>query len=123
MTGALSADDLRGDPNPLAGDYRAFAVAERLLLTGHSHQAWPDVAREGLLEAFADAAPEVDEKWGRAFAKADEVRAGFGRLLGTSPSELALGVNTHELVLRWLSALDLRARPRLVTTDGEFHTI
>ena len=31
--------------------------------------------------------------------------------------------NTHELVMRFLSALDLRARPRLVTTDGEFHTL
>ena len=31
--------------------------------------------------------------------------------------------NTHELVVRLLSALPLRARPRLVTTDGEFHTI
>jgi len=26
-------------------------------------------------------------------------------------------------VVRWLSALPLRTRPRLVTTDGEFHTI
>ena len=25
--------------------------AKRLLLTGHSHQAWPDVAREGVIEA------------------------------------------------------------------------
>ena len=123
MTGALSADDLRADPNPLAGDYRAFAVTERLLLTGHSHQAWPDVARDGLVEAFDDAAAGVDEKWERAFAKADAVRTGFGRLLGAPADELALGINTHELVIRWLSALDLRARPRLVTTDGEFHTI
>ncbi len=31
--------------------------------------------------------------------------------------------NTHELVLRFLSALPLRERPKLVTTDGEFHTL
>src|SRR5207247_11384935 len=36
---------------------------------------------------------------------------------------IALGANTHELVVRFLSALPLRQRPRLVTTDGEFHTI
>src|SRR5207245_8707834 len=30
---------------------------------------------------------------------------------------------THELVVRWLSALPLGRRPRLVTTTGEFHTI
>jgi len=109
--------------NPLAEHYARFRVAERLLLTGHSHQAWPDVALEGLVEALEDAARHVDDKWGRAFAKAEEVRAGYRALLGDPGAEIALGVNTHELVLRFLSALDLRARPRLVSTDGEFHTL
>jgi kynureninase len=109
--------------SPLADHYTRFGVAERLLLSGHSHQAWPDVALEGQVEAFEDAARHVDEKWGRAFAKADEVRAGYRALLGDPGGAIALGVNTHELVLRFLSALDLRARPRLVTTDGEFHTL
>jgi kynureninase len=109
--------------NPLAAHYSRFRVAERLLLTGHSHQAWPDVALEGQVEAFEDAARHVDDKWERAFAKADEVRAGYRRLLGDPRAELALGTSTHELVLRFLSALDLRARPRLVSTDGEFHTL
>jgi kynureninase len=107
----------------LAPHYSAFRVSERLLLTGHSHQAWPDVAREGVVEAFDDAALEVDEKWGRAFAKADRVRAGFERLLGERGARIALGQNTHDLVLRFLSALDLRRRPRLITSDGEFHTL
>jgi kynureninase len=109
--------------NPLARHYSRFRVAERLLLTGHSHQAWPDVAFEGHVEAFDDAARHVDEKWGRAFAKADEVRAGFRRLLADAGGEIALGANTHELVIRLLSALDLGTRPRLVSTDGEFHTL
>jgi kynureninase len=109
--------------NPLAEHYSRFRVAERLLLTGHSHQAWPDVALEGHVEAFDDAARHVDEKWGRAFAKAEAVRTGFRRLLGDAGGEIALGANTHELVVRLLSALDLRARPRLVSSDGEFHTL
>jgi kynureninase len=109
--------------NPLAAHYSRFRVAERLLLSGHSHQAWPDVAFDGQVEAFDDAARHVDEKWGRAFAKADEVRAGFRALLGDPEGEIALGVNTHELVIRLLSALDLGARPRIVSTDGEFHTL
>jgi kynureninase len=109
--------------NPLAEHYTRFRVAERLLLTGHSHQAWPDVALEGQVEAFEDAARHVDEKWGRAFAKAEEVRAGFRILLGDPDAEIALGINTHELVIRLLSALDLGRRPRLVSTDGEFHTL
>jgi kynureninase len=109
--------------NPLAEHYTRFRVAERMLLSGHSHQAWPDVALEGQVEAFEDAARHVDDKWGLAFAKADEVRAGYRALLSDPGGAIALGVNTHELVLRFLSALDLRARPRLVSTDGEFHTL
>ena len=116
-------DELRRTPNGLAGHYSRFRVAERMLLTGHSHQAWPDVALEGQVEAFEDAADAVDAKWERAFAKAERVRGALRSLLGDPSSELALGANTHELVVRFLSALDLRRRPRLVTTDGEFHTL
>ena len=119
----IDLEDLRRTPNALASDYSSFRVADRLLLTGHSHQAWPDVAREGQLEAFEDAALYVDEKWDRAFAKADRVRDGFRRLLGEPSAEIALAQNTHELVTRFLSALDLRRRPRLLTSDGEFHTL
>ena len=123
MSAALAPEDLRADPNPLAPDYSRFRVGERLLLSGHSHQAWPDVALEGQVEAFDDAALQVDDKWARAFAKADAVREAIGALLGDPGGEIALGQNTHELVVRFLSALDLRGRPRLVTTDGEFHTL
>jgi selenocysteine lyase/cysteine desulfurase len=119
----IQLDDLRRTPNALAPDYSAFRVAERLFLTGHSHQAWPDIAREGQLEAFEDAASYVDEKWDRAFAKAEAVRDGFRRLLDEPGAEIALAPNTHELVTRFLSALDLRSRSRLVTSDGEFHTL
>jgi kynureninase len=119
----LRVEDLAAPVNPLAARYRRFRVGERLLLTGHSHQAWPDVGFEGVQEAWLDAAEWVDEKWERAAAKADRVRAGYARLLGVSPGEIALGQNTHELVTRFLSALPLERRPRLVTTDGEFHTL
>ncbi len=37
--------------------------------------------------------------------------------------DITLDTNTHALVVRFLSALPLRARPRIVTSDGEFHTI
>src|SRR5437867_9255946 len=110
-------------PNPLAAHYSRFRVADRLLLTGHSHQAWPDVGFEGQVEAWNDAAELVDEKWARAGEKADRVRRGYAELLGDRDGSIALGQNTHELILRLLSALPLRERPRLVTTDGEFHTL
>ena len=107
----------------LAEHYSAFRVSERLFLTGHSHQAWPDVAREGQLEAWQDAAEHIDLKWERAFAKAERLRAGVRKLLADPAAPVALASNTHELVLRFLSALPLRERPKLVTTDGEFHTL
>lgn len=110
-------------PNPLAVHYSLFRVAERLLLTGHSHQAWPDVAFRAQQRAWLDAAEFLDDKWSHAEAQAAEVRRGFARLLGDRPERIALGQNTHELVTRWLSALPLVRRPRVVTTTAEFHTI
>jgi kynureninase len=70
-----------------------------------------------------DAALCVDDKWDKAFAKADRVRDGFRLFLGDPDAEIALGANTHELVLRFLSSVDIMRRPRIVTTDGEFHTL
>lgn len=107
----------------LSPHYSRFRVGERILLTGHSHQAWPDVGFEGQQRAWLDAAAWVDDKWSRAEEQAALVRTGFARLLGDEPCHVALGQNTHELVTRWLSALPWRSRSRIVTTDGEFHTI
>ena len=119
----VTPEALYGSPNALALHYRRFRVADRLLLTGHSHQAWPDVGFEAQQRAWLDAAEYLDDKWERAFAMADRVRRGFAGLLDDSDGAIALGANTHELVVRWLSALPLTRRPRLVTTTGEFHTI
>ncbi|MFN2571890.1 MAG: kynureninase [Gemmatimonadales bacterium] len=111
------------NPEELAKHYTRFRVAERILLTGHSHQAWPDVAFEAQQQAWLDAAEFVDDVWDIAFEKANEVRRGFARLLDDSYDRIALAPNTHELVVRFLSALPLKKRPKLITTDGEFHTI
>lgn len=110
------------DPAALRPHYQSFLRDERVLLTGHSHQAWPDVAREGLLRAWEDAARDVDDKWGAAFEQAERVRRGAASRIDASPDEIALGGSTHELVTRFLSALELRTRPRIVTTRGEFHS-
>jgi kynureninase len=109
--------------NPLAAHYSRFRVGERILLTGHSHQAWPDVGFAAQQQAWLDAAEYADDKWPRAEDQARRVREGFARLLNDAADHIALGQNTHELVTRWLSALPFRDRRRLVTTTGEFHTI
>jgi kynureninase len=119
----LQASDLANSPNPLARHYTRFRVGERMLLSGHSHQAWPDVGFEGQMEAWNDAATYVDEKWSHAEAKAERVRRGYAKLLGDRDGAIALAPNTHDLIVKWLSALPLEKRPKLVTTDGEFHSI
>jgi kynureninase len=111
------------DPEQLAKHYSRFRVTERILLTGHSHQAWPDVGFEAQGQSWLETAEHVDDVWEHAFARANAVRRGFARLLDDAPDRIALGTNTHELVVRFLSALPLLKRPRLITTDGEFHTI
>src|SRR5437762_11478145 len=107
--GEAAAKGGRGliNPEELAKHYTRFRVSERLLLTGHSHQAWPDVAFEAHQRAWLDAAELVDEKWVRAAEQAALVQAGFRRLLSDPDGDIALGQNTHELVTRLLSALPL----------------
>lgn len=116
----------------LAAHYTRFRVGHRLLLTGHSHQAWPDVAFDAQQRAWLDAAALVDDKWQRAAAVAVEVRAGWRRLLNDQDGVIALGQNTHELLVRLLSGVlplfqtadtKRQRRRKLITTNGEFHTI
>ena len=114
---------LTGSPSSLVPHYTRFRVQDRLLLTGHSHQAWPDCAERGQAAAWEDAAVFVDDKWERAFEQAQLVRKGWARLLGDDHGEIALGASTHDLLVRLLSALPLRQRPLIVTTDGEFHSL
>jgi len=120
---AHTLESLASSPNSLARHYARFRVADRLLLTGHSHQAWPDAGFEGQIEAWTDAAEHVDDKWERAAEMASRVRRGFARLLDDDAANIVTGTNTHELVVRFLSALPLDKRPKLITTDGEFHTL
>ncbi len=111
------------DPRALRPHYSAFLRPGRVLLTGHSHQAWPDAARAGQLEAFEAAAAHVDDKWASAFEAAGAVRASVASHLGVRPDSVALGASTHDLVVRLLSALPLAKKRHIVATAGEFHTL
>ncbi|MEE2756326.1 MAG: kynureninase [Myxococcota bacterium] len=106
----------------LRSHYSDFLRPDRILLTGHSHQAWPNVARVGLEKAYLDAANHVDDKWRCATEKANCVRAAVADYLHTEPDEIALAQNSHELAVRFLSGLELAGRT-VVTTDGEFHSL
>lgn len=120
---AEAADPSSAHPTPLSAHYSHFDVANRLLLTGHSHQAWPDVAFEGQKRAWLDAAAMADGKWEAVSEQVTRVASGYRELMGGCTGDVTLETNTHSLVVRFLSALPLRERPRVVTTDGEFHSI
>lgn len=94
-----------------------------ILLTGHSHQAWPDVAREGQLEAWDTAARLVDDKWDDVFGGViPELQERIARRLGTARAgDLAFAQSTHELVFRLASCFPASAP--VVTTDSEFHSL
>lgn len=122
-----SARDQRIDARAerLRPHYQRFLASrpQDILLTAHSHQAWPDVSRDAHLQAWDDAARWVDDKWGHVF---DEVLPTFQKLvtkrLGSArPSDLAVAPNSHELVARLLSCFPADAR--VVTTDREFHSL
>lgn len=119
----MKLSNLKQHPTPLAEHYQHFNVANRLLFTGHSHQAWPDCGLEGQIQAWHDAANYVDSKWDKAEEKAEQVRQGFAKILSDKNGDYALGQNTFDLVLRFITALPLRQKPKIVTTDKEFHSL
>ena len=49
-------------PNALASEYSRFRVSERILLSGHSHQAWPDTGAYSVPNGVGGAAPRADRK-------------------------------------------------------------
>lgn len=120
---AITPEEIYRSPNGLAPFYSRFGVSKKLLLNGHSHQAWPDCGFEGQKLAWLDAARYMDRKWEHAFLKAELVRQGYSRLLDSKEGFIALASSTHDLIVRFLSALPLKTRPRIVTSDGEFHSL
>ena len=112
--------------------YGSFLRPDRVLLTGHSHQAWPDTARDALVRYFDDSAEHVDDKWSRTvFPMVDRVgRRVLARMGFAETDAIAFGRSTHELVYRLLTSLPglapgapKRTTAHVVTTTGEFHSL
>lgn len=96
---------------------------EDVLMTGHSHQAWPDVSRDAHLECWDDAARLADQKWGRIFGEIiPALQRRIARRIGSDrPSDLCFAQSTHELGYRLASCFPERST--VVTTDLEFHSL
>ena len=103
--------------------YSRFKVKDRLLFTGHSHQAWPDCSRDGILECYDDAAHLVDEKWGQVFSKIEILKNYLRNWYSDSNGSYSTAASTHDLLIKWISALRLEKGDELVSTEGEFYTI
>ncbi|WP_458095726.1 aminotransferase class V-fold PLP-dependent enzyme [Roseomonas sp. WA12] len=110
----------------LRAHFSRFLLAEpgRLHFAAHSHHPWPDVTREAQLRAWDDAARLQDGKWDEVLGPvAEACRAHVARHLNLpDPASLAFAPNTHDFVRRILSSLPTGRPPRVLTTDGEFHS-
>lgn len=106
--------------------FRRFleAAPRRLHFAAHSHHYWPDVTFEAQVECWQDAARLTGAKWEVVLGEVmPEVQRGIARHLGLpDPASLAFAPNTHEFVKRLLSCLPAERPPRLLTSDGEFHS-
>ncbi|HEV2595566.1 MAG TPA: class V aminotransferase [Sphingomicrobium sp.] len=95
----------------------------RLHFAAHSHHLWPDASYEGHLQAWNDAAHLADRKWDKIMEEIwPAAQAEVAAELGTGvPENVVFAPNTHELLVRLVSAF--RSSPiRILTSDGEFHS-
>ena len=103
---------------------RAIAAApERLHFAAHSHHLWPDASYVGQLAAWEDGVRLADTKWDRVMGEIwPAAQHHVARELGLpDPATLVFAPNTHDLLLRIVSALPRRPL-RILTSDGEFHS-
>jgi selenocysteine lyase/cysteine desulfurase len=96
----------------------------RLHFAAHSHYPWPDTTRAAQLAAWDDAARLMDGKWEQVLGPIRQAaqRHVARHLNLPDPGTVVFAPNTHEFVQRILSSLPVRRTPRLLATDGEFHS-
>ncbi len=97
----------------------------QLHLAAHSHHLWPDASFTGHMAAWQDAARVWDGKWRHVFGQViPAAQRHIARLLNLpDPSTIAFAPNTHDFLRRLLSACPAGRPARVLTTDGEFHTL
>ncbi len=103
---------------------RALAAApNRLHMAAHSHHLWPDASWLGQQAAWEDAARLADRKWDRVMGGIwPAAQAHVADELGLpDPSSVVFAANTHDLLVRIVSAMPRRPL-RILTSDGEFHS-
>ena len=111
----------------LRAHFARFLAADpaRLHVAAHSHHPWPDVTRAAQIEAWDMAARLQDGKWGEVLGPVlSDLRTKVARQLALpDPTTLVFAPNTHDFLLRILSALPTGRPPRILTIDAEFHSL
>lgn len=74
-------------------------------------------------EEYLDGWDANGAEWGHWVERAEAARRAFARLLRAEPSEVAVTTSVTQGVSAVVSALDLRARPRIVISEYEFPTV
>ena len=99
------------------------AAPGRLHMAAHSHHLWPDATREAQLQYWDDSARLADRKWDRILGEVwPEAQKNVARELDlVGHDTVAFAPNTHELLVRLVSAID-RKPVRILSTDAEFHS-
>jgi kynureninase len=97
----------------------------RLHVAAHSHHPWPDATRAAQLAAWDVAADHQDDKWSVVLGQAwQDAQRHVARHIGApDPATIVFAPNTHEFVIRILSSLPTHRPARILTTDGEFHSL
>lgn len=99
------------------------ADPDRLHFAAHSHHLWPDASYDGHVEAWNEAALLADRKWARVMGPvweeaqqhiADELKL-------PDPTTITFSANTHDFIIRIVSALPDRPLD-VLASDGEFHS-
>lgn len=99
------------------------AAPGRLHFAAHSHHLWPDASYAGQIAAWEEAAMLADHKWDKVFGEViPEAQGHVARELSLpDPATIAFSPNTHDFLVRIVSALPME-RPRVLASDGEFHS-
>lgn len=113
-------------PFDLSAEFSRFRQnwPAKLHFAAHSHHFWPDATREAHLRAWDDAARLVDGKWQEVLGPVwQKLAQGVARHLNLPGIDgLVPANNTHEFVNRLLSCLPRERKPRILTSDAEFHS-
>lgn len=103
---------------------RALGLApERLHFAAHSHHLWPDASYDAQIRCWDEANQHADRKWELIFDEViPEAQTQVAEELGlASGDSVIFAPNTHELILRIVSAVE-KPCVRILSTDGEFHS-